>query len=161
MTLMSLFLSCSHKIKSGDRNLKKSERPEFLKQYETYRDVQFYEKVKKGVLTYEVKYEDKKDHEVSMTFNEIGKLIETEKDLDYSELPLELRKKITQYVEKHYPEALIHETEKRTDLNGKNFIDVEIRHSSSESGYWELSFDEEGNFVSREKEKYPPINTLN
>lgn len=160
MTLLSLFLSCSHKVKSGDRNLKKNERPEFLKVYESYEDVRFYEKVKKGITTYEVKYEEKK-REVSMTFDEKGKLIETEKDLDYSELPLDLRKKITQYVDKNYPQALIHETEKRTDLHGKNFIDIEIRHPSSESGYWELSFDEEGNFFSREKEKYPPINTLN
>lgn len=161
LTLLSMFLSCSHQLKEGDRHLKKNERPEFLKQYESYEDVKFYEKIKKDVRTFEVKYEDKADHEISLTFDEEGKLLEREEDLEYSALPLEIRKKITQYVEANYPQALIHETEKRTDKEGNRFFDIEIRHSSSESGYWELSFDEAGNYVSREKEKYDPINTLN
>jgi hypothetical protein len=161
LTFLSLVLSCAHKKLEGDRDLKKQDRPEFLKKYEKFQDVEFFEKNKGGVKFYEVKYENKKNAEVSLSFDLSGNLLEREEDLEYSELPLEVRQRITAYIDTHYQQAMVHETERRIDKDGRNLVDVEIRHESSASGYWELTFDQDGNYLSREKEDHDPINTLN
>ena len=103
----------------------------------------------------------KNSREVSLSFSESGQMIESEEDMAMSDLAPEVAAAITQYIKTEYPGAAVLELEKRVDRNKQEFIDVEIRHRSSSSGYWELSFSPAGRYISRELEDVEIINTLN
>lgn len=160
LVLLLICLSCSLHPKDGDRRLKLTDIPSFLDSYKTYEDVDFFQKVKKKKTFYEVKYLEK-GNEVSVKFDEFGNFQEEEKDTEFELLPLPLQLKIQDHLDSFYPKAKIHEVEIRLDEKRQKFIDVEIRHSSSSTKYWELSFDSDGNSVGKKIENLDEIETLN
>ncbi len=158
--LLFLLTACSSKIKEGDRRLKNQEIPSFLKSYQSYNEVDFFQKIKKRKIFYEVKYLEQ-EKEVSLKFNQDGVLVEEERDIRFDSLTPEQQSRIKSYLDQNYPEAKIHEVEVRLNKKKEKFIDVEIRHNSSPTRYWELSFDHEGNFVKKKLENLDDIETLN
>lgn len=169
MTNTSLLLSilifsngCSYAPITGDRKLKGKEIPAFLSEYKKpeFHDAEFFEKSSLKNKSYEVKYYHE-GREVSLAFNHEGRLIEKEVDTDLNALPDDIRKKIVQYMDINYPGHVVLEVELRQEDQTQDFIDVEIRHKSSKSGYWELSFTPDGEYVSRELEEHTSIETLN
>lgn len=154
-------MACSSGTLEGDRRLKKSDIPAFLKKYDSdkFDDVKFFEKSKKS-RQYEVKY--KKDgSEVSVAFDKDGNFVEKEEDTTLDKFPKEVREKIINHLNTNYSGYKILEVEKRKDESKDKFIDVEIRHHSSKSGYFEMTYDMKGEFISKEIEDYQTINTLN
>lgn len=147
-----------------DREIASSAAPAFLKaavsSQKGIEDVEYFEKkYADGRRTFEVKYEVK-HREVSLTYSEKGILIEKEEDTSFSDLSTELRKKIATYIGSRFQSYRVHETEYRTDCAGQKFIDVEVSDKSI-SGFLEMSFSPNGDYVSEEKEDAPPIETLN
>lgn len=162
MSLSFLFvflLSCSHGPIVGDSRLKKEDAPDFLIKNSDPNAKYFKKVLENGDVLYEAKHK-KNDKEISITFNHHGQGIESEEDLDFSDIPKAVGEKITDYLKRNYPDFRIIEIEKRNTA-GNEFYDIEIRHPSSSSGYWELSFDLDGRYVSREVENYPLPQTHN
>lgn len=156
-----MVISCSHTSPVGDRRLSKKEIPVFMQSYLDYPEVEFYEKSQqKGDKRFEVKYLEK-DKEISLAFNELGNLLEEERDIDLKDLDPVVQKKILKYIENKFAGAKILEIEKRMEQGKKHFIDIEIRSATSRSGYWELSFTPEGDYVYQEEENYHSVETLN
>lgn len=153
-------LGCSSTPKQGERSLSKDELPPFMRPYLSaeYRQVAFFEKTKNAKKYYEIKF-FRNEKEISLSFDENGNQIEREEDVTLDSLGTPIIDKIKEYLRIHYPDAVILEVELRTDEKSKSFIDIEIRHKSSPSGYWELSFTPDGSYVSREIEDYHPIET--
>ena len=160
-TLLVCLAACSQ-APLGDRRLKRDEIPDFLKKYQDpqYANVEFFVKGGRKKKSYEVKYLVD-EREVSLAFNKNGNLIEKEEDIGLHHLPRGTKEKILQFLEERYAGYKIIELEKRQENESDHFIDVEIRHKSSPSGYWELSFSEDGDYLSREKENYDFLDTLN
>ena len=159
-------LACSTSPTEGDRRIHGDEVPVFLRSYrgKGYDDLEFFEKIQAGVKVYEVKYEievDDEDQEISVKYSDKGEFLEKEEDIDFEDIPHAIKEKIRTSIMDNYEDAKIHETERRTDKDQNEFIDVEIRHKSSPSGYWELTYDKDGNYVSRKLEHYENIETLN
>ncbi|MGE3611805.1 MAG: hypothetical protein AB7I27_19610 [Bacteriovoracaceae bacterium] len=121
------------------------------------KDVDFYEKWKEdGDNFYEVKNE-----KVSISVSKSGNLIEREEDISEVQIPAQIMVAIKSYIHKNYPGSKVTEMESRVTPLGR-FFDIEIRHPSSPSGYWELSFTEDqGEFVGKEIEDYETPMTLN
>lgn len=149
-----IVISCSTQRLPGEKKLKTHSVPEFLKSHLS-EDSEVYEKYDGKKTTFEIK-----DDKVSLTYSESGELLEKESDLHFKDIPANTQTLIKAYLGAHYSGYKILEVEKR-EASGISFFDIEIRHKSSESGYWEISFDQQGNFVSREIEDYQPVETLN
>jgi hypothetical protein len=160
LSLLFVAVACSHTRVEGDRELKGEEIPGFLSQYKkSYKDAVFYEKVYDNNRSYEVKHEED-DREISLTFDDRGTLIEREEDISLADLSEKVKVKILTYLDHEYPGNELLELEKRQIKDGRNLIDVEIRHDLSPSGYWEVSFTSDGNYVSRDLEDYKSVQTL-
>jgi hypothetical protein len=142
--------SCSHSPVIGERRLSSKEVPAFMSEIrKAHPNAKFYEKtLENKIVTYEAKYK-----EVSLTYDSNGILLETEIDVKFSSLDREVKAKILKTLQQDYKNYKILECEIRK-IPGQEFIDVEIRHSSSPSGYWELSFTSTGEYHSREIENY-------
>lgn len=157
-------MSCTHFTQDGSRRLKEAEAPDFLKALvpvdQKIDDVEFYKKRHKGHSRYKIKYE-LNDLEVSITVDAQGVFLEKEEDLPFETLPYELQGKITNYLKARFAKFKITETERRTDKNKREFIDVEVASSDAVHPFLEISFDLDGNFVSDEVEHVEPIETLN
>lgn len=160
--VIAFAFACSHAPLEGDRKLDFSEAPAFLKEYSegSFEEPSLYEKLENGRKLYEAKYK-KKGFEVSVKFDAQGNQVEIEEDVPFESLALKTRERIVSHLKSHYPGFVILEVEKRVDEHRKSFIDVEIRHVSSPSGYWEISFTPDGEYASKEVENYQTINTLN
>jgi hypothetical protein len=160
--VLMLLVSCSHHTVLGDRKLTVAEVPDFLRKYQSkeFKDVEIFEKRKPHLKFYEVKYYESK-REISLSFAENGKFLEREEDTTLNSFSPEVQNSIIEYLNKEYAGYKVLEVEKRTNEDHKEFIDVEIRHASSPSGYWEISFTPSGEYVSREIEDYDSISTLN
>jgi hypothetical protein len=147
-----------------DSSLKKNDAPSFLvaatPSGKDIDDVEYYKKVwTDGKVTYELKYE-KNDEEISETWSSSGKLLEREEDIEFKSLSSLVQEKIQKYLKDKYESPKILETEKRTTEDGKNLIDVEVTHKKG-PGITEVSFTEDGTYVSEEAEEVPQIETLN
>ena len=157
--LLVLLFSCSSpKHWIGDKQLGKKNIPLFLKKYaQGLEDADFYEKWKEnGNNFYEVKNKN-----VSISVSKTGTLIEREEDISEDKIPPHIIETIKSYIHENYPESKVTEMEHRVTPLGR-FYDVEIRHPSSPSGYWELTFTEnQGAFVGKEIEDYETPMTLN
>lgn len=151
--VIMIAVGCSNALISGDRKLHGSDIPPFMQKYQSkeYVKPEFYEKSSTKHKSYEVKYLEN-GNEVSLAFDSVGKLIEKEVDTDMNGLPPGAKEKILAYIKNKYPGYLILEVELRQENQEEDFIDVEIRHKSSRSGYWELTFTPDGEYVSREVE---------
>lgn len=162
LSLLFVCGGCSNALITGDRRLLQKEIPPFMAEYQKpqYESAEFFEKSSQKHKSYEVKYL-KNGQEVSLAFDRSGRLIEREEDTHLEALPDNVRIKILQYMTDKYPGHVILEVEKRQENQTQDFIDVEIRHKSSKSGYWELTFTPDGEYVSREVEDYQMLETLN
>ena len=162
LIMVLIAVGCSNARISGDRKLHGSEIPTFMQKYQSkeYVKPEFYEKSYTKHKSYEVKYLEN-GNEVSLAIYSVGKLIEKEVDTDMNGLPPGAKEKIIAYIKNKYPGYLILEVELRQENQEEDFIDVEIRHKSSRSGYWELTFTPDGEYVSREVEVYKSLETLN
>jgi hypothetical protein len=160
ITLVSLG-SCSHGSSLGDERLSAEEAPRFLKEAgKSFTGPEYFVKrFKYGKEVFEVK-EAEGEKETSVTLDDKGIFLEREEDISITDLDKLVRSYVVTYIHDEYPDAKIIELEKRMTPNN-SFIDVEIRHDSSPSGYWELSFDARGKFVSREIENYDSPMTHN
>ena len=159
LLLVLLVISCSSpKHRVGDKQLREKNIPSFLKKFsQGLEDADFFEKWKEnGDNFYEVK-----NKRVSISVSKSGTLIEREEDISEELIPSHIMEAIKSYIHKNYPESKITEMESRVTPSGR-FIDVEIRHPSSPSGYWELTFTEnKGEFIGKEIEDYETPMTLN
>jgi hypothetical protein len=147
-----------------DKSLKKSDIPEFLKKATPHGkdidDVEYFEKIyTTGKKTYELKFE-KDDQEVSVTYSSDGEFLEKEEDIAFKKLPEALKGKIEKYFREKYHGHKILETEYRTLPDQKRLIDIEISQASSPD-IIEVTFSQEGEFLSEEKEEVRQIETLN
>ena len=162
--LLSAFAIASEKPSYRDSSVKKKDAPSFLiaatPSGKEIDDVEYFKKEwADGKVTYELKYE-KDDEEISETWSSEGKLLEREEDIKFKSLSLTVQEKIRSYLKKKYENPKILETEKRTTEDGKKLIDVEVAHKK-ETGVTEVSFTEDGTYVSEEAEEVPQIETLN
>jgi hypothetical protein len=123
-------------------------------------DVEYFVKKTGKVKTYELKYEEH-DEEVSLHFDENGKLIEKEQDIKFNSLDANIKDLIRNHLDKRFAKYQIEETEIRTTAENLQLIDVEVSHSEKPTGLSELSFTLSGEFVSEEVENLSPIETLN
>jgi hypothetical protein len=87
IVLLGFCLSCIHTTDGWDKEISKSQAPEFLKSAvpKDGKNVEFYQKMAEGVMSYEVKY-DKNKQEISHTFNEKGVEIEREENIEFASL---------------------------------------------------------------------------
>jgi hypothetical protein len=123
-------------------------------------DVEYFIKKTSTTTTYELKYEDH-DEEVSLHFDESGKLLEKEQDIKFKSLDPKVKKLIRKHLSTRFEKYKIVETEVRTTEDLKKLIDVEVSHGEKPTGLSELSFTLTGEFVSEEVEDNPQIETLN
>lgn len=149
---------------TSDKTLRTKDAPAFLVKAtpsgEDIEDVEYFIKKTNGVTTYELKYEDH-DEEVSMHFDETGKLLEKEEDIKFKSIDPEVKSLIRKYLATRFEKYKIVETELRTTDKNVQLIDVEVSHREQPTGLSELSFTLKGEFVSEELEDNPPIETLN
>lgn len=93
-----------------------------------------------------------KDQKVSITYSLDGLFVEREEDIKLNDLGVYLSSRILEYINREYPGAVMGEVELHTKPD-QSLIDVEIKHSSSPTGCWELTFDKMGDFNSLKVEK--------
>ena len=108
----------------------------FQKMYPSITDVDW--SVEDG--NYEAEY-DMNKMEASVTFDANGNLVETEKEIDISQLP----KGIAEYVSKNYGGVSIKEASEITDKKGIKTYEAEIKGK-------DLIFDASGKFIREEKD---------
>jgi hypothetical protein len=155
LSSVAFLVSCSGGRALEEIKMSSEEAPFFLKTAgEALRAPEYFRKMS----GYEVK-EAKGEKEISLAFDQRGKLIEKEEDVPIESLDKLVRSYIVTYIYNTYPKAKVVEIERRTNSEGV-FIDVEIRDRSSPTGYWELSFNAEGKFVFKELENREPPNLI-
>ena len=149
---------------NADKTLRAKDVPTFLLEAtprgDEIEDVEYFIKKTNDSISYELKYEDH-DEEISLHFNEDGKLLEKEQDIKFKSLDPEVKKLIRKYLSSRFNKYKIVETELRTTENQTQLIDVEVSHREKPTGLSELSFTLSGEFVSEEVELNPQIETLN
>ncbi len=156
--------SCSSRplrpVAVNDKTLGKNEAPAFLREAvpkgSHIDDVEFFLKTKRKQKTYEVKFEEN-ENEVSLHFDDQGRLFEKERDVDFDSLTNTQQEKIRHYLSKRFAKYKIQETE----IRDEKLIDVEVSHQEKPTGLSEISFTLEGDYVSEEVEDAPQIETLN
>ncbi|MGZ3862765.1 MAG: PepSY-like domain-containing protein [Bacteroidia bacterium] len=105
--------------------------------------VEKWEKEKDG--SYEAEFDLNKT-ETSASFSADGKLIETETEINTSELP----KGVSDYITKNYPGYKNREAARITDAAGKVSYEAEVKKGKEEM---DLTFDVNGNFLKKVVEK--------
>lgn len=159
---LALLFSCTHPQKpQGEKSLRRVDAPAFLiaatPSGNDISDIEYFFEVRPDGTIYELKYE-KNDREISIEYDEGGHFLESEEDIDFEELSSEVKEKINIHLGNRFGKYKIHETEKRKTKAGVKLIDVEVSYAK---GLMEVSFSEEGTFVSEEVEEMPGIETLN
>lgn len=108
----------------------------FAKAYPSIKDVDW----SKDGVNYEAEYDlSKKD--MSVTYDAVGKLIETEMEIAASALP----PSVMDYVKKNYKEDEVKEASKITAANGTITFEAEVKGK-------DLIFDSKGNFIKAVKD---------
>jgi hypothetical protein len=105
----------------------------------------------------------KKD-EYSLMFDKMGNLYETETTLPFQELPAEMVQKIENYLKDNFMKYKIIKIQE-VDLKGKRLYELKLKAkiktiTSYEKGFYEIYFDNQGNFLEMERIKLNAIQSL-
>jgi hypothetical protein len=101
--------------------------------------VTYVRKKKKDEVSYEINYEDHGD-QFAIRYNEEGKIVEKEKRVEFSKLPLELQRSVDKAISAEYPGYTIILTEE-VYMNNETFLEVKFSHNKSKTGVVEAFFD--------------------
>ncbi|MCW5908347.1 MAG: PepSY-like domain-containing protein [Chitinophagales bacterium] len=135
MMVAGLTTSFAIAQKLSDKDVPQSVKSAFQKAYPNTKEVKW----DKEGSNYEAEFDYNKT-DYSVLFDAKGNLIETEVEIEVSQLP----KSVTEFVSKHYTGQKIKEAAKITDAKGVVTYEAEIKGM-------DLLFDSKGNFIKELK----------
>lgn len=115
----------------------------------------FYQERKSGVKTIEVDFSFQ-NRKYTLSFTDQGDFLEEEIELDFKSLPDNIQKKIESYLTEKYPSFKIIKCQEVSPNTERSIFEIEVRHSGN---YYEIYFDNTGNFKKYEELIFKPINT--
>lgn len=140
----------------SDKDIREKEVPGKVKQYinDHYPEAEnkkYYKETEHDTSFYEISFRYKGDR-YDLRFLMNGDLYEVERFLRFEELPVNMQNKIRADLDKRYSSYKIKTTE---EVNpGQDMVyEVTVRgKKGNHSGYYELFYDADGNFISEEEE---------
>jgi hypothetical protein len=127
--------------------------------YPTIKKIKFYQEKQKDSIFIEAEFQFGKD-EIALKFYN-NQLIEKETELEFDEIDENCRTNITSYLTKEYTKYTISECN-TVDIPGKK-KQFEIYFKgvkNNQSNYYEIYFDEKGNFIKLLEREVSPIQSL-
>ncbi|MBX9852135.1 MAG: hypothetical protein K2X86_10290, partial [Cytophagaceae bacterium] len=124
--------------------------------YPQARSIKYYREIEGDTTLYEINFKSKEE-EYNLLLYPDGRIYETEIVMDFNLLPETVRNKITQDLQVRYNKYTIRLTEQlNPDVELKYEVKVRAK-KGNHSGYFEVFYDGEGNFIEEEEETIKSI----
>jgi hypothetical protein len=156
-----ILLLSSPSFGQADKDIKEKDIPPAAKEYlnKNYPDAQnikYYKELEKDSVFYEAEFKSKAD-KYSLLFLPDGSLFETEIEMSFEQFPALIKDKISKDLSLRYAKFKINKAEKVNPQTGLKYEISLHGKKGKHSGYFELFYDSNGNFISEEEETLKSI----